>query len=310
MKVVKCIKCEKFYDVDAYSSCPHCGFDPAAGTTEEPAKEKEKKGFAALFTFGGGKKKAEALADTPQTSETNNEEKPISSTTDQQKQVQSQNKPKSVSNTPVKNPTQDFWQAAAAPVEEKAIQQKEQKDDKVTVVDEPIEVEVPEGQQAPNREKQTPSLLDQIQKSSSTKKGVTLSYFSSMTGAETDRKNVPAAEPVVGWLVCVQGIHMGRSFQLYTGNCSIGRDSTNKITIGGDQTISASKHAFIIYEPKKRSFFVKPGESSGLVYVNGDSIFETTPLQAKDFIELGNSKFIFIPLCDEGFSWEEYINKG
>lgn len=312
MKVVKCIKCEMFYDEDSYSSCPHCGFDPATESLGKPVKEKEKKGFAALFTFGGGKKKPDLSEEdiTPAASEDNVVEKPVSSAKDPHRQTESQNKPNSVSKVPVKNPTQDFWQASATPVEVDDDQEKDHIDDQVVVAEDTAEIEAPVAHQEQDQEKKAPSLLDQIQNSSSTKKGVTLSYFSSMTETATDRKNVPAAEPVVGWLVCVQGVHMGKSFQLYTGNCSIGRDSTNKITIDGDQTISASKHAFIIYEPKKRSFFVKPGESSGLVYVNGDSIFETIPLRAKDYIELGNSKFIFVPLCDESFSWEEYINKG
>ena len=311
MKVVKCAKCEKFYDVDSYSSCPHCGFDPASDNVEEPIQEKEKKGFAALFTFGGGKRKSETSGDknTPPVSEDDAEEKPTASVNDEPEQVRSQSKPKSVSKTPVKNPTQDFWQASDSPLKEKYDQHEDQDNGEMVIADAPAVIKTQEDKQEPDSQGHASSLLDQIEKSSSTKKGVTLSYFSSMTGNVAEQKNVPKAEPVVGWLVCVQGIHMGKSFQLYTGNCSIGRDDTNKISIDGDLTISASKHAFIIYEPKKRCFYVKPGDSSGLVYVNGDSIFETTPLQAKDNIELGNSKFLFVPLCDENFSWEEYINK-
>ena len=65
----------------------------------------------------------------------------------------------------------------------------------------------------------------------------------------------------------------------------------------------------ITFEPKKRFFYLQPGDSSGLTYLNDDYIDESKKLKPKDIIELGDSKFLFVPLCDETFSWEEYLPK-
>ena len=75
------------------------------------------------------------------------------------------------------------------------------------------------------------------------------------------------------------------------------------------EVIRRSPEASIItYEPKHRQFYIKPGESSGLTYLNEEYITETKKISEKDVIELGECKFIFIPLCGENFTWEEYIN--
>jgi len=86
-------------------------------------------------------------------------------------------------------------------------------------------------------------------------------------------------------------------------------NSDNKIILGKDGSVSREKHALIIYEPKKRNFYLQPGDSSGLTYINDDMITETRMLNKRDIIELGNGKYIFIPLCNETFSWEDYLNK-
>ncbi len=80
------------------------------------------------------------------------------------------------------------------------------------------------------------------------------------------------------------------------------------MVLSKDPAISREKHAFITFEPKFRQFYLRPGDSSGLTYLNGQYIYETKTLAAKDVIEIGNSKFYFLPLCGEDFGWEEYLN--
>lgn len=65
----------------------------------------------------------------------------------------------------------------------------------------------------------------------------------------------------------------------------------------------------IVYEPKKRVFYIKSGESSGLTYVNDEIVMETKQLEAWDKITLGDSDFLLIPLCCDRFSWEDYITR-
>lgn len=114
-------------------------------------------------------------------------------------------------------------------------------------------------------------------------------------------------EPVVGWLVCIKGAWIGREFKLVTGRNSIGRSETNVICLNNENSVSREKHAWIVYEPRKRQFFIQPGESSGLTYVNDDTVLEPKQLCSGDILEFGETKFIFIPLCGETFSWDEYF---
>lgn len=127
--------------------------------------------------------------------------------------------------------------------------------------------------------------------------------------ASSDEKSAQESvcDPPVGWLVCIKGHHFGESFNIYAGRNSVGRSENNRISVTGEKTISREKHAWITYEPKKRQFFIQPGEGTGLVYLNGENIMESHPLNSRDKVELGDGMFIFVPLCNEDFSWEDYM---
>ncbi len=115
-------------------------------------------------------------------------------------------------------------------------------------------------------------------------------------------------DPVVGWLVCISENNFGKSFNIYSGNNSIGRNNENRIVLSRDSSISRLNHAFIAFDPKNCLFYVRPGDGSGLVYVNGDLVNSFVALRMYDILELGNTKLMFISLCNENFSWEKYIN--
>ena len=155
------------------------------------------------------------------------------------------------------------------------------------------------------------SLAEAVKMASANSTGKTLSYFSALTGDESGNEtgsSKPAVvDPVVGWLICIRGAHLGESFTIYAGANSIGRDRSNRIILSREGSVSRSKHAIITYEPKHRKFYIKPGESSGLTYINDEYITESRLISAKDVIELGDSKFLLIPLCGDEFTWEEYI---
>ena len=77
------------------------------------------------------------------------------------------------------------------------------------------------------------------------------------------------------------------------------------IRILGDNRISKRNHAVFVYDPKSRKTLVLPGDSSGLVYVNEQAVYSPQEIDAFDVIELGKSKFIFVPLCGVNFEWDE-----
>lgn len=156
---------------------------------------------------------------------------------------------------------------------------------------------------------QTSGLRQAIQQASANTEGKTMSYFSAAVAGNTAAKNNAPSEPVVGWLVCIKGEHFGESFQIYAGRNSIGRAADNRIVMSKDNSVSRSKHAFVIYEPKKHHFFVQPGDSSGLTYLNDEYISEMKEIKAFDSIELGESVLKFVPLCGDNFNWDEYITE-
>ena len=112
-------------------------------------------------------------------------------------------------------------------------------------------------------------------------------------------------DPVVGWIVCVEGPDKGRDFRIRSEKNSVGRSDTMDISISGDETISRSDHAFIVYDPKRNIFRIQAGLSRGLVYLNDEEVISSDSLKPYDTINLGDSTFIFVPFCGEEFQWKK-----
>ncbi len=111
-------------------------------------------------------------------------------------------------------------------------------------------------------------------------------------------------DPVVGWLVCIEGSEKGRDYRIRTGNNAIGRDKSMDICISGDETISRIRHARLTYDHKAVSYSIYPGEGKGLVYVNDKEIGVGITLKPFDVIEIGKTRLVFVPLCGERFVWK------
>lgn len=322
MNVIRC-KNGHFFDGDSYDKCPHCGESAITSASSPSVPKEEKKGF-----WGRGKKEKETVPPrteispppvVPSSNDFGNGDTP----------TESGNNSTPATPTPHlgKNPTLDFWQtpshseseAVEIPAEKKAdapviANTDSESDSAVDGSDahKKSELEV-EKHRIEEEEVVAPSspLKAAVKNASASNEGKTMSYFSSAT-APSSSNNQPKqpSEPVVGWLVCVKGYHFGECFSIYAGKNSIGRSSENRIVIEDDNSISRVKHALIVYEPKKRNFYLQPGDSSGLTYLNDDYITDSHKLNSHDMIELGDSKFMFVPLCGETFSWEDHIPKG
>ncbi|MFI3326900.1 MAG: FHA domain-containing protein [Clostridia bacterium] len=109
--------------------------------------------------------------------------------------------------------------------------------------------------------------------------------------------------PVAGWLVCIEGNHTGEAFEIFAGNNFIGRSETMNITLKSDLSVSRNKHCKIIYEPNKSTFYLSAGESEQLTYLNENILLVPKEIKFKDIISIGNSKLMFMPLCDSKFNW-------
>lgn len=111
-------------------------------------------------------------------------------------------------------------------------------------------------------------------------------------------------DPVVGWLVCVEGPDKGRDYRIRMERNFIGRSPSMDIAIIGDDTISRENHAVVSFNPRKSSFLLSVGDGRGMVYLNDDEVAAPSELKAYDRIELGRTTLTFVPFCGEQFKWE------
>lgn len=279
MNRVICIK-GHFYDGDKYETCPHCAsgaeairHDPFSVRHSEPEEEKingrknERKARREKggFFYRGGKKE-EAFKSEVKPIESKPNEGSARGTVLLQEDAEAE------------MPQQKF--------EQKLEQAPEQKASFAAI-----------GQGAIEQEGVSQSLRAAFAASAQTgeagDEGKTVGYFSA---GKTD--------PPVGYLICTAGEDYGIGFPLKTGNNSIGRSVSMDVVIM-DEKVSREKQAFVMYEPIKREFYMKPGEGTGLCYLNGELVLGPVKMKAFDLIMLGDTKLMLIPVCCEKFSWEE-----
>lgn len=115
--------------------------------------------------------------------------------------------------------------------------------------------------------------------------------------------------PCTGWVVALNGVHLGQDFRLKVGKNFIGRDLSMDIVLDEDKSVSRNKHAIVVYEPKQHLYLVQPGESSELVYLNNNVVLNPMQLKAYDIITVGEVDLLFIPLCGEKFNWTDMLQK-
>lgn len=116
-------------------------------------------------------------------------------------------------------------------------------------------------------------------------------------------------DPVVGWLVIIQGPGKGRALKLGYGANSIGRGETNRISLNfGDDQISRDQHTTVTYDPRGKKFYVQQGSGTNLTYLDDEPVLAPTELSARNDITLGNTVVRFVPFCGEDFDWQSTEN--
>lgn len=111
-------------------------------------------------------------------------------------------------------------------------------------------------------------------------------------------------DPVVGWLVCLDGPDKGKDYRLHSEKNFIGRSPGMDVSVAGDETISRDKHATVTFEPKKQTFWLVPGDSTGLVYLNGEVLYMPAQIHERDVIELGKTRLTLVSFVNDAFRWE------
>lgn len=127
---------------------------------------------------------------------------------------------------------------------------------------------------------------------------------------QATRSDAPAApvdrsdDPVVGWLVVVEGPGKGSSIEIGIGANAIGREKSQKLRIDfGDQHISREKHAILIFDPRSSRFFIQSGDVRNLTYIGDDLVLSPTELKGGETILVGQTKLRFVAFCGPEFGW-------
>lgn len=155
----------------------------------------------------------------------------------------------------------------------------------------------------------SPSQPEATWRSPATDEGKTVRHDASRVGPRDSGETVALVckkagiDPVVGWLICVEGADKGRDYRIRSEKNFIGRSEKMDIQISGDDTLSRENHAVVSYNPKNDSFKIHPGDGRGMVYLNGSDVDTPQELTPYDVIELGQTKLAFIPFCGEKFKW-------
>ncbi len=135
----------------------------------------------------------------------------------------------------------------------------------------------------------------------------TVGYFNIKSSKEKD--DDIAVNPVVGWLVCVKGKHIGQDFRLKAGRNYIGRTEEMDVALTKEPSVSRSRHASIVYDPRGGLFIAQVGDSKELFYLNGKAVLSPTEIKKNDIISVGDVDLMFIPFCDDAYKWEKNITK-
>lgn len=119
--------------------------------------------------------------------------------------------------------------------------------------------------------------------------------------APTQRVKFP-----VGWIVVAKGPGRGESFSLMAGMSQIGRGEDQAVQLDfGDNSISRTNHAAIVYDPESKEFLLGHGGKSNIVRLNNKPLISNETLQTGDIIRIGETVLRFVALCDKTFNWSE-----
>jgi len=111
-------------------------------------------------------------------------------------------------------------------------------------------------------------------------------------------------DPVVGWIVIVNGPGRGQSLALGYGMNSIGRGPDERVSLDfGDEEISRQSHALLTYDTKGRKFYLQHGGGVNLTYVGANPVLQVIELKGREIISIGKTDLCFIPFCGSDFEW-------
>jgi hypothetical protein len=125
-------------------------------------------------------------------------------------------------------------------------------------------------------------------------------------GAAATNQQDLKIDPVVGWLVIIEGPGKGEALKLGYGMNSIGRSREDRVSLDfGDEEISRRNHAMVTFDPRGRKFYVQHGGGTNLTYLGDTPVLQPHELKGREIIGIGNTRLSFIPFCGETFDWQD-----
>lgn len=118
-------------------------------------------------------------------------------------------------------------------------------------------------------------------------------------------------QPVVGWLVCIEGPDKGRDFSLHGAKSSIGRREGSSIRLEDPKISRDGYPALIVYDDRKsHKFYLASGDASARnnVELDGNMLLGQSVINPYDEIRIEDTVLVFVPFCGEDFYWEDKNN--
>jgi hypothetical protein len=126
----------------------------------------------------------------------------------------------------------------------------------------------------------------------------------STAASDADKSSKFSKDPVVGWLVIVNGPGRGEALKLGYGMNSIGRNRDQRVSLDfGDEEISRENHALLTYDNKGKKFYLQHGGGINLTYVGENPVLQILELTGRELISIGKTELCFIPFCGPAFEW-------
>ena len=86
----------------------------------------------------------------------------------------------------------------------------------------------------------------------------------------------------------------------------IGRGEDQAIQLDfGDNAVSRTNHAAIVYDAEKHTFLLGHGGKSNIVRLNDEPVISNEALKDGDMIRIGETTLRFTPLCSPEFNWAD-----
>lgn len=109
-----------------------------------------------------------------------------------------------------------------------------------------------------------------------------------------------------GLLLVIAGPGLGNAFPLKAGMSTLGRGEDQTVALDfGDNAISRSQHAAVVYDPSNRTFTLGHGGKANIVRLNDKPVIANEMVQDGDKIQLGETTLQLKAICGPGFDWAD-----